>query len=63
MISSGSIAKQWREAHPTLSLERVKREFMLSGSEDHIRADPSSPSGGSDQRERGGQIYFTSTIS
>src|SRR4051812_30014201 len=28
--------------------------FGLSGSEDHIRAKPSPPSGGSDQRERGG---------
>ena len=27
----------------------------LSGSEDHIRAEPSAPSGGSDQRERGGR--------
>ena len=40
-------------AHPTLSLRPPGAREEASGSEDHIRADPSSPSGGSDGRSEG----------
>ena len=58
--SLASVAKMFRPQprHPACFWScrwQPARFRPRSGSEDHIRAEPSSPSGGSDQRERGGR--------